>query len=93
MGVNENEARKFIQELQNVSREETKAATSNYLRVTTGTVISVSDDTATIRLAYAPSDGSGDFTAPIITRQTISVGDAVNIAYWCNLSTAVVLSK
>lgn len=91
--MNENEARKFIQELQNVSREEAKSATSNYLRVTTGTVISVSGDTATIRLAYAPSDGSGDFIAPIITRQTISVGDAVNIAYWCNLSTAVVLSK
>ena len=94
MGVfSEKEAQGFIKSIQDVAKNEVQGTTANYLKVISGTVISVSGDTATVRLVYAPEDGSGDFEAPIITRQTISAGDAVNITYWCNLSTAIVLSK
>ena len=39
------------------------------------------------------SDASNDFTAYIVTGQTVKAGDVVNVAYWCNLSTAIVLSN
>ena len=94
MGVfSEKEAQGFIKGFQEGAKNDLQGATANYLKVVSGTVISVSGDTATVRLAYAPEDGSVDIEAPIITRQTISAGDVVNIAYWCNLSTAIVLSK
>ena len=94
MGVfSEKEAQGFIKGIQEVAKNELQGATANYLKVGSGTVISVSGDTATVRLAYAPEDGSGDLESPIMTRQTISAGDAVKIGYWCNLSTAIILSK
>lgn len=65
----------------------------NCIKITTANVISVSSGSATVRLPYANTDGSQDFQANIVTSQTISAGDTVNIAYWCNLSTAVVLCK
>lgn len=89
----EKDAQGFIKNIQEIAKQEARGVSDQYLRVVSGKVISVSGDTARVRLIYAPDDGSGDFNAPIITRQTINTGDAVNIAYWCNLSTAIVLSK
>lgn len=65
----------------------------NYMKIITGTVISVASGVATVRIPFANSDGSEDFTAKIVTSQTISAGDAVNIGYWSNLSTAIIISK
>lgn len=83
----------LLNEIKNLNKKQTNESIKNYLKVTSATVISVSGDTAIVRLPYANSDGSEDFSVPIITRQTIGVGDSVNIAYWCNLSTAILLSK
>lgn len=89
----EKEAQSFVEQLQQVARDEVKAQGGAVVNVVPATVISVSGDTAVVRLAYAPSNGSGDFTVPIVTRQSITAGNAVNIAYWSNLSTAILLSR
>lgn len=91
--VNDNEMTSILNELRPFIRSEVENILKNYMKITTATVISVSSGVATIRLPYAESDGSQDFSANIITSQTISQGDVVNIAYWCNLSTAIVLGK
>ena len=43
-------------------------------------------------MPYAEDD-SNDFNAYVVTSQLVSAGDVVNVAYWANLSTAVVLSN
>lgn len=64
----------------------------NYPRIVSARVISVTDRLAVVRMPYAEDD-SNDFNAYIITAQLVSAGDVVNVAYWSNLSTAVVLSN
>lgn len=90
---NEKEAQTLVGQIKEVAKNQYQSQAGTVVNVTPATVISVTGDTAVVRLAYAPGNGSGDFTVPIITRQTISVGDAVNIAYWSSLATAILLSK
>lgn len=89
MKVSEEEARVFLEQVREVARKEAQEISKNYVKIVPGYVISVSGKTATVQLSI----GGATFTAPIVTSQTISSGDSVNIAYWSNLSTAIVLSK
>ena len=86
-------AMEFINQVKDMAKEEMKQGSTGYIKVVPARVVGISGDNAVVRLSYAPADGSADFTIPIITRQTISVNDAVNVAYWGNLSTGIVLSK
>lgn len=91
--MNDKEVNSVLDELKILIKNEVENILKNYIKITTARVISISSGVATVRLPYANSDGSQDFQANIITSQTISPGDNVSIAYWCNLSTAVVLCK
>lgn len=82
----------LIAEIQKIVHAELDSALKNYLRVITANVVAVNDKVATVRMPFA-TDASNDFTAYIVTGQTVSAGDVVNVAYWCNLSTAIVLSN
>lgn len=64
----------------------------NYPRIVSATVVSINDRQAVVRMPYA-TDDSSDFKAYVVTSQLVSAGDVVNIAYWSNLSTAIVLSN
>ena len=91
--MNDQGAMEFIKQVKDMAKDEMRQSSTGYIRVVPARVVGVSGDNATVRLAYAPADGSGDFTIPIVTRQAISVNDAVNVAYWGSLSTGIVLSK
>ena len=82
----------LIAEIQKIVRAELDSALKNYLRIITATVVAVNNKVATVRMPFA-EDGSSDFTAYIVTGQTVKAGDVVNVAYWCNLATAIVLSN
>lgn len=82
----------FIAEIQKIVRAELDFALKNYLRIVTATVVSVNNKVATVRMPFS-EDATNDFTAYIVTGQTVKAGDVVNVAYWCNLSTAIVLSN
>ena len=92
---NEKEAQDFLNQMKSVVKDEFKNVANGYIKITTATVVSVSADgnTATVRLAFAAADGSQDFSVPITTRQIVAAGDAVNIAYWGNLATGMIISK
>lgn len=85
--------RDFLSQIRKVIRSEIKNESNNYMKVTTGTVIGVNSGKATIRPPFGPSDGSQDYIAQIVTSQNVTIGSVVNIAYWCNLSTAIVISQ
>lgn len=87
------EAKNFLTQIRSAIRKIIKEETSNNMKIGTAEVISINGNLATIRTPYSPEDGSGDFEVPMVTRQEISVGDIVNIGYWCNLSTGILLSK
>lgn len=91
--MKDSEMDSILKEFKIFIKNEVDEILRNCIKITTANVISVSSGVATVRLPYANADGTQDFKANIITSQTISAGDTVNIAYWCNLSTAVVLCK
>lgn len=82
----------LIAEIQKIVHAELDSTLKNYLRIITANVVSVNNKVATVRMPFA-HDASNDFTAYIVTGQTVKAGDVVNVAYWCNLSTAIVLSN
>lgn len=85
--------RDFLSQIRKAIRSEIKNESNNYMKVTTGTVIGVNSGKATIRPPFGPSNGSQDYIAQIVTSQNVTIGSVVNIAYWCNLSTAIVVSQ
>lgn len=89
----ESEGRKILTEIRNSFKKQLKNETITSMRTTMATVISVEGNTAVVRLPYAKSDGSEDFSVNIITRQEIVPNDVVTLAYWSNLSTAILLCK
>lgn len=86
------EVKIFLEQMRSVARQEALNALKTCLKIVPAYVVSVSGATATVRLLTS-SDGSNDFAAPIVTSQTVAQGDYVNVAYWDNLTTAVVFSK
>lgn len=89
--MNDQEAKLFLQQMRNVSKNETQSNTKTCIKTTPAYVISVNGQMATVRLV-TDLTGKNPFNVPIITSQTISPGDYVNLAYWDNLSTAVIFS-
>lgn len=89
--MNDQEAKLFLQQIRNVSKNETQSNTKTCIKTTPAYVISVNGQMATVRLV-TDLTGANPFNVPIITSQTISPGDYVNLAYWDNLSTAVIFS-
>lgn len=87
------EAKAVLNEIRKIAKTESEDVAKQYVRIIPATVISISGLMATVRLSYANSDGSQDFTAYITTQQTVSIGDSVNVAYWINLSTAIIISN
>lgn len=86
------EVKIFLEQMRSVARQEALNALKTCIKIVPAYVVSVSGVTATVRLLTS-SDSSNDFTAPIVTPQTVAQGDYVNVAYWDNLTTAVVFSK
>lgn len=86
------EVKIFLEQMRSVARQEALNALKTCLKIAPAYVVSVSGATATVRLLTS-SDSGNDFTAPIVTSQTVAQGDYVNVAYWDNLTTAVVFSK
>ena len=89
--MNDQEAKLFLQQIRNVSKNETQSNTKTCIKTTPAYVISVNGQMATVRLV-TDLTGANPFNVPIITSQTISPGDYANLAYWDNLSTAVIFS-
>lgn len=89
--MNDQEAKLFLQQIRNVSKNETQSNTKTCIKTTPAYVISINGQMATVRLV-TDLTGENPFNVPIITSQTISPGDYVNLAYWDNLSTAVIFS-
>lgn len=87
-----NNATGFVEQIKNIVKDTIYPILKNYPRIVSARVISATDRLATVRMPYAEDD-SNDFQAYIVTSQLISTGDIVNVAYWSNLSTAVVLSN
>jgi catalase (peroxidase I) len=88
--LTEQEIKVLLEQVRQVAREEAKATLSKSVQVSPGVVVSVASGVAVVKLAI---DASKTFSVPITTPQTIAVNDNVNIAYWNNLSTAILLSK
>lgn len=86
--MNDQEAKLFLQQIRNVSKNETQSNTKNCVKIIPAYVISVSGQMAKVRLV-SDANGENPFTVPIITSQSVNSGDYVNLAYWDNLSTAV----
>ena len=86
--MNDQEAKLFLQQMRNVSKNETQSNTKNCVKIIPAYVISVSGQMAKVRLV-SDANGVNPFTVPIITSQSVNSGDYVNLAYWDNLSTAV----
>lgn len=89
--MNDQEAKLFLQQIRNVSKNETQNNTKNCVKIIPAYVISVSGQMAKVRLV-SDTNGENPFTVPIITSQSVNSGDYVNLAYWDNLSTAVIFS-
>ena len=87
-----NNATGFVEQIKNIVKDTIYPILKNYPRIVSARVISATDRLAVVRMPYAEDD-SNDFQAYIVTSQLISTGDIVNVAYWSNLSTAVVLSN
>lgn len=87
-----NNATGFVEQIKNIVKDTIYPILKNYPRIVSARVISATDRLAIVRMPYAEDD-SNDFQAYIVTSQLISTGDIVNVAYWSNLSTAVVLSN
>lgn len=87
-----NNAIGFVEQIKNIVKDTIYPILKNYPRIVSARVISATDRLAIVRMPYAEDD-SNDFQAYIVTSQLISTGDIVNVAYWSNLSTAVVLSN
>lgn len=86
------EVKVFLEQIRSVARQEALNAIKTCVRVVPAYVVSVGTGTATVRLLTS-TNSSNDFTASIVTAQTIAQGDYVNVAYWDNLTTAVIFSK
>lgn len=87
-----NNATGFVEQIKNIVKDTIYPILKNYPRIVSARVITATDRLAIVRMPYAEDD-SNDFQAYIVTSQLISTGDIVNVAYWSNLSTAVVLSN
>lgn len=87
-----NNAGGFVEQIRNIVKDTLYPILKNYPRIVSARVISIQDRLAVVRMPYAEDD-SNDFNAYVVTSQLVSVGDVVNVAYWANLSTAVVLSN
>lgn len=90
--MSDEEAKKLVEQFRYIAREEAQNILKKSMQVVPAQVVSVSGGTATVRLTTSQDD-SNDFSVPITTSQTISQGDYVNIGYWNNLSTGIILSK
>lgn len=90
--MTDSEVKLFLEQMRIIARKEASNIIKTCVKIVPAYVVSVSDGYATVRLLTSYDD-SEDFVAPIITNQTISQGDYVNIAYWDNLTTAVVFCK
>lgn len=90
--MSDEEIKKLVEQFRIIAREEAQNILKKSVQVVPAKVISVSETTATVRLITS-TDSSSDFSVPITTSQTILQGDYVNIGYWNNLSTAIILSK
>lgn len=87
-----NNAGGFVEQIRNIVKDTLYPILKNYPRIVSARVISIQDRLAVVRMPYAEDD-SNDFNAYVVTSQLVSAGDVVNVAYWANLSTAVVLSN
>lgn len=87
-----NDIKAFIQQIKKIVVDTITPILKNYPRIVSASVISINDRLATVRMPYE-TDASKDFKAYVVTSQLVSIGDVVNVAYWSNLSTAVVLSN
>ena len=87
-----NNASGFVEQIRNIVKDTLYPILKNYPRIVSARVISIQDRLAVVRMPYAEDD-SNDFNAYVVTSQLVSAGDVVNVAYWANLSTAVVLSN
>ena len=87
-----NNAGGFVEQIRNIVKDTLYPILKNYPRIVSARVISIQDRLAVVRMPYA-EDNSNDFNAYVVTSQLVSAGDVVNVAYWANLSTAVVLSN
>lgn len=87
-----NNAGGFVEQIRNIVKDTLYPILKNYPRIVSARVISIQDRLAVVRMPYAEDD-SNDFSAYVVTSQLVSAGDVVNVAYWANLSTAVVLSN
>lgn len=86
--MSEREIQTLLEQLREVARQEAQNVIKQCVQVAPGVIISISGETATVHLLIDDTP----FTAPIVTKQTLKAGDPVNIAFWGNLSTAIVLS-
>lgn len=87
-----NNAGGLVEQIRNIVKDTLYPILKNYPRIVSARVISIQDRLAVVRMPYAEDD-SNDFNAYVVTSQLVSAGDVVNVAYWANLSTAVVLSN
>lgn len=87
--MGEKEVQMFLNQVREVAKQQVQETLKTYVKIIPAVVSSVSNGMATVSLI----SGGGSFTIPIVTSQTISAGDTVNLAFWGNLSTAIVLSK
>lgn len=90
--MTDSEVKVFLEQIRSVARQEALSVIKTCLKIVPAYVVSVNGANATVRLLTSLDD-SNDFTASIVTSQTVEQGDYVNVAYWDNLTTAVVFSK
>lgn len=86
--MTEREIQTLLSQFREVARQEAQSVMKQCVQVVPGVVVSTTGTTATVHLLVDDTT----FTAPIVTKQTIMAGDPVNIAFWGNLTTAIVLS-
>lgn len=87
--MDDRNAKIFLEQIRDVVRSELMQNSMGFVKIIPAQVISVSGNTAVVK----PISQGAQFSVPIVTPQTISVNDYVNLAYWGNLSTAVLFSK
>lgn len=89
--MDDRNAKIFLEQIREVVKSELALSTSGYVKILPARIISFSSDNKTAEVQ--PISGGASFFVPIVTPQTVEEGDYVNLAYWGNLSTAVLFSK
>lgn len=90
--MTEEEVKTLLEQVRMVARQEAQNVMNKCVQVVPATIVSVSGATAIVRLSTA-TDNTKDFSVPVTTSQAVAVGNNVNVAYWSNLSTGILLSK